>query len=317
MVSGTGAGGEWHRGGGAHKSLTPPIPVTYPFFLLPPLSQVLSGLFENLHSIKFLDINFKRTSDMADRIAEADIIMRCGWLNNYAWIHRDHPMPYFCTVRYTRQHNEYSLMQYIVPPMLFCHLTAAQAERPIVEWPKAQGEAGRRQAAAAELARGWGSTLSAEAAQGHSRASLMLVRILRVEGLFTERECISTYTKSPSSLHSLQEVLPALKVVLAPPIRAIAAHMLSAEEQGLMTNTVGVMLGYALGYDLHAAAAQEAMGMANRPGTIHYLLANGLLNCMDSQRSLVAPPYPSGLIGFFMHWITFFCCETTAFEASH
>jgi hypothetical protein len=83
-------------------------------------------------------------------------------------------LPY--TIRYTRQHNEYSLMQYVVPPMLFCHLTAAQAERPNVEWPKAQGEAGRRQVAAVELARGWGSCLSPEAAQAHSRASLMLVR---------------------------------------------------------------------------------------------------------------------------------------------
>ena len=40
--------------------------------------QVLSGLFENLHKVRFLDINFKRTSDMADRLAEADRMLRCG-----------------------------------------------------------------------------------------------------------------------------------------------------------------------------------------------------------------------------------------------
>ena len=78
-------------------------------------------------------------------------------------------------LRFTRQHNEYGLMQYIVPPMLFCHLTAAQAERPTVEWPKAQADAARRQSAAAELVRGWGSALSPEVAQSHCRASLMLV----------------------------------------------------------------------------------------------------------------------------------------------
>ena len=33
-----------------------------------------------------------------------------------------------------------------------------------------------------------------------------------------------------------------------------------------MAHTVSVMLGYALGYDLRAAAAQEALGVAHRPG---------------------------------------------------
>ena len=66
-------------------------------------------------------------------------------------------------------------MQYAAPPLLFCHLTAAQPERPNVTWPKAQGEVARRQAAAAELCRGWGSSLVPAVAQVHARGSLMMV----------------------------------------------------------------------------------------------------------------------------------------------
>ena len=39
---------------------------------------MLSGLFENLHSVRFLDINFKKACSMADRMAEADSMLRCG-----------------------------------------------------------------------------------------------------------------------------------------------------------------------------------------------------------------------------------------------
>ena len=70
----------------------------------------------------------------------------------------------------------------------------------------------------------------------------------------------------PPVCPALQEVLPALKVVLAPPIRAFAAHLLSLEEQQLLAHTVGVMLDYGLSYDLQVAAAQEAAGGAFRPG---------------------------------------------------
>ena len=46
-------------------------------------AQVLNGLFENLHTVRFLDINFKKTSKMADRLAEADSMLKyvclAGW----------------------------------------------------------------------------------------------------------------------------------------------------------------------------------------------------------------------------------------------
>ena len=33
-------------------------------------------MFENLHSVRFLDINLKKASKMADRLAEADEMLR-------------------------------------------------------------------------------------------------------------------------------------------------------------------------------------------------------------------------------------------------
>ena len=77
--------------------------------------------------------------------------------------------------RFARKHNEYGFMQYAVPPMLYCHLTAAQPERPNVTWPKAQGEVARRQAVVTELARGWRGSLVPAVAQLHSRTSLLVV----------------------------------------------------------------------------------------------------------------------------------------------
>lgn len=64
----------------------------------------------------------------------------------------------------------------------------------------------------------------------------------------------------------LQELLPALKIIMAPPLRAVAAHLMPPEEQQLMAHTVEVMMDYALQYDLQAAAALEAAGVGLRPG---------------------------------------------------
>jgi hypothetical protein len=66
-------------------------------------------------------------------------------------------------------------------------------------------------------------------------------------------------------------LLPALKVVLAPPLRAVAAHLMTAEEQQLMARTVEVMMDYALQYDLQAAAALEAAGTGLWPGVCRRL----------------------------------------------
>ncbi|GAX73943.1 hypothetical protein CEUSTIGMA_g1393.t1 [Chlamydomonas eustigma] len=173
---------------------------------------VLNGLFENLHSVRFIDINFKKTSSMADRLSEADSLLRR-----------------------VRQNNEYNMMQYIVPQLLYCHLTAAQPERPKIVWPKAQAEASRKQATSVEVIRSWFNAVTPAVAQAHSRACLSL------------------------------EVLPALKHILSPPIRALSAHLLSPEEHIMLMNTVGVLLDYSLSYDLAVAATQESQG-SHRPG---------------------------------------------------
>ena len=86
----------------------------------------------------------------------------------------------------------------------------------------------------------------------------------------------------PESL--VQAILPALKTVLAPPIRPMAAHLLSEPEQQLMTQTVAAMLDYCVSYDFQVAAAQEvaAGGAAAvyRPG--------GCRGCREGERAAAA-----------------------------
>ena len=56
------------------------ILIPYMHALLSSGAPVLNGLFENLHTVRFLDINFKKTSKMADRLAEADSMLKYVYL---------------------------------------------------------------------------------------------------------------------------------------------------------------------------------------------------------------------------------------------
>jgi hypothetical protein len=38
--------------------------------------QVLSGVFENLHNVRFLDVHLQKMSSMLDSLAQADLLIR-------------------------------------------------------------------------------------------------------------------------------------------------------------------------------------------------------------------------------------------------
>ena len=168
--------------------------------------QLVNGLFENLHSVRLLDVDFKKTSKMADLMAEADIMMHQA-----------------------RHLGKYELLSFVPPLALRCHLIAAQPEkiRGGIVWPKAGGDIYRKSLVAGETLRSWSTSTLPHVAQCYSRESFLL------------------------------EILPALKFILAPPLRPVAPHHLSPEEVKLLESTVGVLLGYGISYDFDVSAAQE------------------------------------------------------------
>jgi hypothetical protein len=94
---------------------------------------------------------------------------------------RVEPKPYTLNPerRTVRRKNEWGLLAHVAPCLLFVHATAAQPERPQLQWPRAGAESYKRAEVASELVRGWTSgKVAPHVLQAHSRRSLLQVRPL-------------------------------------------------------------------------------------------------------------------------------------------
>ncbi|MEW5305954.1 MAG: hypothetical protein WDW36_008463 [Sanguina aurantia] len=116
---------------------------------------VMGGLHENMLSQRYLDIDFRKTCAMVDAIGSVDIMMRS-----------------------CRRSSDFGLMRYFAPSLYIIHALAAQDEKPHLAWPKPAAEAHRRQAANAELLRGWAATVAPAVLQACGTRTMCLSALL-------------------------------------------------------------------------------------------------------------------------------------------
>lgn len=122
---------------------------------------------------------------------------------------------------------DFSLQRYIPFHLLSIHLTAATHERVQLQWPRAGGEAARQAAASSELLHSWCAKLPPAVARSHNVRSLLL------------------------------DVVPCIKRMVCPSIRAVAQHLLLPDERAALAHTVGIMLDYGIAFDLSEPAVQQ------------------------------------------------------------
>lgn len=151
-------------------------------------------------------------------------------------------------MRACRRSGEFSLMAYIPPLLVSIHTVAATHERVQLQWPKSGAAANRAKASTVELLHDWSSKLAANVARSHDGRSLVL------------------------------EVVPCLKKLVCPTVRAVAQHLLLPIEKASLAHTVSVMVGYGISYSFddpskqlqpwqqQAAASAAAAGGADGDG---------------------------------------------------
>ncbi|GAB4820762.1 hypothetical protein N2152v2_007808 [Parachlorella kessleri] len=93
---------------------------------------VLSGLHENVLSLRYFDVGLSRTTALLGHLADADRLMRAS--------HRT---------------ADFSLYKYIPASLVAASSLVAGHERPTLQWPKAGADARRRGAASRALLQGW------------------------------------------------------------------------------------------------------------------------------------------------------------------
>ncbi|KAK9809883.1 hypothetical protein WJX72_001010 [[Myrmecia] bisecta] len=145
--------------------------------------------------------------------------------------------------RMCHRRGEFGLLKYVPACLLAVRSLAAGPERVMLQWPRASGEAHRRRTANQALLHSWMLDLSP-----------------------------AVYSFVNTNI-AVQEVLPALMLVLAQPLRPVATHLFTGEERALMAGLVGVMIAYAFTFAFGSVAGEAEEATIQLTPAIHQFTA--------------------------------------------